>query len=362
MTHTPFTLIVLSSSSIPSGGARQALYLAQAFHARGYPVTFFSPPHASYRGLAPELHWQDLPTKLADINKALRAAMPAHQKTVVHAFHNKGVKTAAYLGTLWRLQKLPVACAAHRGMGVRPGNPLPYLLPGIRAYMVNSQVCAKSLPLLWRRHRCHVVHNAIPDARLEPSKSTAEVKQELQIPEDHLVIGCVCNNSPQKGAGVLMEAFALLKDKLPIPATLVIVGVKAQDWQPMAETLGISAQTRLVGMTENVANYLQAFSLVAFASYYVESQPNVILEAMLMGKPIVATNVGGVPDLLAAEYLVPPQDPQALADKILAMATTPEWLQRSASENLEKGQQFTIKAKVAHVLALYENILAELGN
>ena len=355
----PFDLIVLSSAASISGGLRQAVYLAGAFSQLGYTVTIFVPFPENFIKIAPELDWRILPDSMREAEKALRAVMPEGRKVIVHAFHNKGVKLAAWLGTWWRFCGLPVACAAHRGLVRRPGNPLPYLLPGIRAYMVNSNTCGKVLPLFWRRNRCHLVANGVPHERVVSAISPRDMRERLGIPVENFVLGCVCNNNPQKGAGVCITAFASARSRLPAPSTLIVVGVQPESWLPLCVALGVAEHVRLVPPADHVAEYVQLFDLMVCGSYFAESQPNVLLEGMLMGRAIVSSRAGGIPDLLADEWLVPQQNPQALADKIVEVATNPELLRRSAAENARLGQQYTMEARVAASLAIYQSILAE---
>ena len=355
----PFDLIVLSSATSMSGGLRQAIYLAKAFKELGFAVSFFVPYPDTFTSIAPELNWHRLPPSLPAAEKALRSAMPEGRKVIVHAFHNKGVKTVAWLGTWWRLMGLPVACAAHRGLTRRPGNPLPYLLPGIRAFMVNSRLCGQILPLLWRRERCHLVSNGVPQERVQPRIAASDMRNSLHIPSENLVLGCVCNNNPQKGAGECITAYAKARPRLSAPSTLVIVGVEPESWLPLCRELGVAEHVRLVPPVDHVAEYVQFFDLMLCASYFAESQPNVLLEGMIMGRAIVSTRVGGIPGLLADEWLVPQQDPQALADKIVAVVSDPSMLQRSAAENARLGQEYTMESKIAKSIEIYASILEE---
>ena len=354
-------IIVLTSTGSVSGGARQALVLAAGLQKLGYTVHFVCPPKGETREQALEmgLSQVDLPEKLFEVNKTLRALMPAGVPTIVHGFHNRGVKLVAYLGTWWRLLGLPVACAAHRGVTSRPGNPLPYLLPGIRAYLVNSQACADMLPLFWRRRRCHVVSNSIPEERLIPTRSKAEMRLELNLAEGDKVIGDVCNDNPQKGAGQALKAFALAKPGLPA-AKLVIVGVTADIWLPLCEELGIVDEVRLVPRTDHVADYIQLMDLLVFPSWFIESQPNVIMEAMSMGVPVIAGDAGGVRELLPPEFLFDPKDEHAVSVKLTELMQSPEALKRLGEANAAQKDRFSTERRLREVVKYYRAALQEI--
>lgn len=352
-------IIILTAVAQSSGGTRQAAYLAEGFKARGHTVHFVG-PEEGIRELAEEkgLQWHDLPKGFGAANRLLRSLMPAHTPTVVHAFHNRGIKLAAYLGTLWRFLRLPVICVVHRGVISRPHNPLPYLLPGISGYFVNSLACAKTLPLLWRRGRCHVVNNGIPEDRLKIARSADEIRAELNIPKNDLVIGAVASAQKRKAVDRLLEGYAGARTRIP-SSTLVVVGVNPEKWTPLCRALGIKEHVRLVPFVKSVSEYLQIFNLKVFPPYSVESQPNVVLEAMLLGVPVIASRIGGVPELLPEDCLFKPGDVYEIADKIVEVITDDKRLSRMSEENRSKKHLFTLDRRLDVLLEHYTRLLGE---
>lgn len=350
-------VILISSSSNTSGGARQALYLARGLHGQGKLAAFFTPPQSALRALAPELPWQDAPEGLFAQYRALMEAMTpalaAGEKVVVHAFHNKAVKRIALFGTYWKIKGLPVACAAHRGVIYPPHNPLPYLAPGIDAFIVNSQACADVLPLLWRRKRIHVVYNAIPEGRLETTRSAGEVREGLAVPPGVPLIGCVANDSPNKGVDVLLAAFARLEAP---DAHLVVIGVTDPRFQEQCGRLGIADRVHLIGQTEHVADYLQTLDFFVVPSFS-ESQPNTLLEAMCMGLAAIGSRVGGIPELIRnPDLLVPPGDADALALAMKRLLGDRALRGEEAARNAAMGANFSLEFRLSRVLEIYESL------
>jgi len=127
-------ILFITSSKNASGGGRQALYLAEGMGERGHKVSFFSPPTSLLRSISPNLDWRDLSERRGNWRTLLERAMPENEPVIVHAFHNKAVKSLAWAGTLWRFLGRPVACVAHRGVIYPPNNILPYVLPGIQVF------------------------------------------------------------------------------------------------------------------------------------------------------------------------------------------------------------------------------------
>ena len=347
-------IFFLTSSKNASGGGRQAIYLASGMYDRGHEVHFFSPPTSMLRPLAPDLAWSDLPKQRKQWRALLERAMQDERPTIIHAFHNKAVKTLAWCGTVWKLFRKPIACVAHRGVIYPPTNILPYIAPGIRLFAVNSQACLKTLPLFWRKDAGRVVYNCVPAAKITPSRSAAEVRAELGVDADTTILGCVSNNAPVKGLEFLIRAFA----EICRPGYLLcLVGARDDQWGQLCVDLGISDSVRLIARTEEVADYLQIFTLFVLPSLS-ESSPNTLLEAMSMGLPAVCSDVGGVPECISdRRYLVPPGDAQALATGIASALSDREALQKAARCNLAFSTQFGVENKLDIMEELYTDLL-----
>ncbi len=355
-------IIFLTSSKNASGGGRQALYLAAGLRGRGHEVVFFSPAVSMLRPLAPDLDWRDLPERRGEWRAALESAMEGGKPAIVHAFHNKAVKTLAWCGTLWRLRRKPVACVAHRGVIYPPTNVLPYIAPGIRVFAVNSRACLKTLPLFWRKSAGRVVYNCVPDAKITPARSAEEVRAELGIGPEDQVVGFVGNNAPVKGLEYLIRAFSRLRSFSGGRQILCLVGASAEKWAPLCSHLRILPSVRLVPRTERVADYLQVFTLFVLPSLS-ESSPNTLLEAMRMGLPAVCSDVGGVSECISDKwFLVRPKDSAALALAIKNALDNPEALAEAARRNLAFSEQFSLAKKLDIMEEIYSDLLRPYGN
>jgi glycosyltransferase involved in cell wall biosynthesis len=129
----------------------------------------------------------------------------------------------------------------------------------------------------------------------------------------------------------------------------------------MVRDRGLEDRVFLLGLRSDVADVLSALDVVAFSSDR-EGTPLAVMEAMAAAKPIVATRVGGVPDLLedgVHGLLVPRQDPRALADSIALLLRD----ERLRSELGRRGQErqrreFDIGVTVRQVEDLYEELIA----
>jgi len=173
--------------------------------------------------------------------------------------------------------------------------------------------------------KCVVVYNGI-DASSSPSIPPEEVRRRLGVDEGALVIGTVCSLVKRKRVSMLLEAVAALKDRGDIRAVIVGEGPDAGALKRKAQALGISGRVVFTGFSSDALSYINAFDIFVLPSGN-EGLPRVILEAMLMGKPVAAFDIIG-PDELVEDsrtgFLAPDGDLGALTEKISLLAASPE--------------------------------------
>jgi glycosyltransferase involved in cell wall biosynthesis len=163
------------------------------------------------------------------------------------------------------------------------------------------------------------------DPLLRTSVTTA-VRDRLGILKDDVVLGYVGRFVPIKDVGTLVEAFAIAHRHAP-RAFLVLAGdgpLRESVERRVAE-LHVSNNVRFVGWARELADLYNAFDICVLSSLN-EGTPVAAIEAMALGKPVVATSVGGVPDVVQAGcgLLVPPSDATALAAAMLTLVQDPE--------------------------------------
>lgn len=348
-------VVIITASTNPSGGARQALYQAAGLAERGHAVTLLLPRRSPFwRLYEPNPLWQPLPDDTACWRACVEALIP-RGPAILHAYHGPAVKRASWWGLFWK--RKGIACVAHRGVALRPGNPLPYLSPGLRAVLANSRACAATLSLHCPKHKIHVVHNGVPDARIQPTLPASALREQLHLPPGELLFGYVGNDNPIKGTEMLLRAFALVRTS----ARLLVVGATPEKWGTLCRELGITERVCLPGYVENVSDYLQLCDVFVFPSQCMDSAPNTLLEATRMGLPIVATNVGGVSEHIDGNgLLVPPGDPRILAGALEEAAANPEQRAAWSEASRRLGQRYTVQARCEALERIYQTVLAAL--
>ena len=175
-----------------------------------------------------------------------------------------------------------------------------------------------------------------------------KAKESLGIDRKSPVIGTIIGTiRPVKDLPNLMTAFALVSEMVET-AQLIVVGFSSNmdEYKKLADKLGIVDSIHFLGKHTNVAPILAAMDVYVNSSLY-EGMSNTILEAMASGVPVVATAVGGTPDILSHQktgLLVPPKDSKTLCQSILRLLSEPETSvlpTRNARAYVERNHDFS---------------------
>lgn len=187
-----------------------------------------------------------------------------------------------------------------------------------------------------------------------------ETRQELEIKEDAPVVGIVGRLASEKGHHLFLEAAREVLQLIP-QAVFVIVGggPLEEELQTHAAALGIAGSVRFTGIRQDVPRFYEAFDLLVSSSLR-EGTPMVLLEAMAMAKPVIATCVGGVPDLVRHDetgLLVPPGDIPSMARAIVDLLQNQNQRERLALAGQRLvHEEFSAESMAEAYRKLYEEI------
>lgn len=195
-----------------------------------------------------------------------------------------------------------------------------------------------------------------------PSLPDDNFRQELGIDARTPLIAAVTVLRPQKAISVLLEAHARVLEEMP-EARLVLAGGGAERsaLETRTKQLGLQDRVHFLGYRSDVDSILRASDIAAMSSDY-EGTPVVSFECMANRTPLVATAVGGLPDVIEhgrTGLLVPPRDPQALADAILSLLRDPARREQMGTDAAKRLPEFTIGSSIERLSALYEALIAE---
>lgn len=206
-----------------------------------------------------------------------------------------------------------------------------------------------------------LVYNGIPLDSFDRTRIAAD-RSALGVPEAHKVVGHVATFTPKKRQHDLLHAAKLVLDEDPhVSFVLVGKGALRPELEALAKDLGISEHVMFPGFVPDLTAAMACFDVFALSSLY-EGLPTVAIEAMALGVPVVATWVGGTPEIVNHDHdgiLVPPSDPPAMARGILRLLGD-DGLRAEMGARAEQSarSKFDIRRRVAEMEAVYDEVLS----
>jgi glycosyltransferase involved in cell wall biosynthesis len=267
---------------------------------------------------------------------------------------------------LGRLAGVPIVISGERTMGMERRwrywlNRL--TVPGAdRVTCVSQQVADFAVNHIGiSKEKVVIIPNGlqVPDAeRLLGSRAA---RTELGLPVDQAVVGTVARLDPVKRLDVLLQALGSLPD---VYAVIIGEGPERARLMALCQGLGLTGRVRFPGQQGDVWPWLAAMDVFALSSDW-EGMSNALLEAMAAGLPIIATEVGGTPDVVVdgvTGLLVPPGDPTALADALARLVRDPGLRRQMGQAGRERAlRHFSLGRTVERTQNLYEQLLDAKG-
>jgi glycosyltransferase involved in cell wall biosynthesis len=169
-----------------------------------------------------------------------------------------------------------------------------------------------------------VLPNGVADPGVPSAEDRARIRAELGVPADGLLIGSASLMRPEKGHHLLLDAVARLDPELAVTVALAGDGpLRAELESRVAADPALAGRVRFLGYRDDVPVLLGATDLVLHCSL-ADALPTTLIHALAVGVPAVATEVGGIPDIVTPETgLLAPTEPAAIASAVQKLATDP---------------------------------------
>lgn len=217
------------------------------------------------------------------------------------------------------------------------------------SHYCKSQAMIFSQPRDWAK--LHIVHCGVEPAAFEPVEHTRQGKRMIYV-------GRLAN---VKGLPVMLDALAQVKKQLnEVELLLIGDGPDRTALEAQSKQLGLSDQVRFLGYQspEQVREYLQQCDLFVMSSF-AEGVPVVLMEAMAVGLPVIATHIAGVSELVednVSGFLVPPGDGNTLAKRILTLLNDAQRRSTFANAGRQKVKsEFNLNIETTRLHALFKN-------
>ncbi len=358
--------ILQVASHFPNWGGTEihVLNLTERLLARGHDVTiscrpgYFVEKEATQRGfkifhatVRKQQDWHDA--------RPYGQFIKESSFDVVHAHWRADYLVAP---TLARIAKVPVVLMSHHSpypLQLKEVIVLPRFV-GNRFIALSESVRQMLLRCGLRPDKVVTIHHGTDVAAFrETTASLESVRTEWGIPAGRVVIGIAGRVSPEKGIADVMRA---MTNRPELPLHLVIIGTGKQDDEVRAlcETLKLTDRVTFAGFRADINNAIGALDALVLASTWAEPCAAVIQQAMALEKPVLGTDTGGTPEMIAHEetgFIFPPGDVAAVGDLLARLC---------AMTDMERGEMgrkgrarveslFTLDGMVDKIEKLYYN-------
>jgi glycosyltransferase involved in cell wall biosynthesis len=294
---------------------------------------------------------------------AVARAARRHRASLIHANELPSYQPAGYAARLLRIPSIthvrfPNGADGYRWFS-RPGFSLALF---VSEYLLKA--ATNEVPSLFAG-RSGVLHDGVEPQSTWTDEQRVSCRRELGLPDCATIVAMTGQIAEVKGIWDFVEAARILAPRSPEPL-FVVVGEDLKEngrvrrmMEERVAGLGLTSRFRFLGFRRDVPRIVQAFDIVAVPSH-VEPLGNATLEAMAAGRPVVGSNVGGIPEMVdegTTGLLVPPSDPERLARALECLVQQPERRGAMAAAARRRARDvFSIEAHGRLLQAHYDRV------
>jgi glycosyltransferase involved in cell wall biosynthesis len=351
------------------GGQRQSLFLAKELKRRGLPFFFIVQPESPLHQKAREAELPVLPFKMRnefDLPAILRLAWAMKRKKCLlvhfHDAHSVAVGSVAA-----SLAKVPFRIITRRvdfplkknyfsrRKYMKNVDTIIAISEGVKKVLVEGGVDPENV---------EVISSGIDFSSFEEDSSALTSKdylhREFSFAVDDYLVGIVAHLADHKGHQYLIRATKILKQQSPKIKTIIVgEGPLSMELDRQAKELDVEDIIFFLGFRKDIPKILSSLDLFVLSSH-LEGMGSSILDAMASRLPVVATKVGGIPEVVIhgeTGLLVPPRNPSALARAILMLYSDKTLASRLGQKGYELvHRKFSAEAMADKVVRLYEKV------
>ncbi len=352
------------------GGQSQALYLTKGLKDKGFDVSLICQKGSPLHKRAEKEGLEVYPLKLRfefDLISILKISKIIRKKRVkILHFHDSHSTTLGILASF--LSPVPIRIAARKVDFSIKGNPFRKwkygkwvsaviaVSGGVKQFLVSDGIPEAKI---------YIIYEGTDFKKFQLEGEKEEWKERLGFKRDKFLAGIVAHLADHKGHIYLIEAAKILKEKGADMEILVIGEGELKDkliWK--TKELGVDDMVKFLGFRNDIPQLLKAIDLFVLSSY-LEGLCTSLLDAMASELPIVATKTGGIPEAVADGVngiLVPPRDPDALANAIFKLYKDRDLVIKMGKEGYERAKKlFSVENMVEKTSSLYNILLEEKG-
>lgn len=376
----PANILYLHETSKLAGAENSLILLAKNIDRKRFSPIFVLPEPGplveAIKNIGIEVHLIPMPKirRLRGVVGSLSKLNGFVREKNIALIHSNSIRTHIYGTIASKMAGIPVVWHERNLLIKEKLDPERILSFVPDAIICNSNAVARRFERRGKLpSKVSVIHNGADLAAFSPSVNGKTVRDRFFIKSGDTVVGIVARFDPNKGHETFFRAAGILiKEMRSIgsPIRFLVVGgaVFEEDaWyetrlRGLIQNMGIKDHVIFTGVCSDMPSVYAAMDIVVSASE-VEACSRVISEAMAMGKPVVATNTGGTPEMVVDGFtgiLVPPLDPAKMADAMKQLIRDKEKMAHMGYEGRNKAQVlFDIKRSAVKVEDLYGKILGK---
>lgn len=289
----------------------------------------------------------------------LRSIIQAWQPSVVLCHSRRGADIMGLIAARWC--KVPVVCVR------RVDNTEPAWFAKLKYHAFSKTVCiSKAIRNVLvgegvSPQACEVIRSVVDTQEYQTKKDEHYLAQAFGFTNQHLVIGCFAQLIERKGQANLLRAFQHVHNMLPNSRLLLCgKGNKKQDYQALTSELGLEHAVVFAGFRSDVAKLLPQLTVLAHPAY-TEGLGVTLMQASACGIPIVATNAGGISEVVIHEHnglIIPTDNVDSLKNNLMRVLLSKQ-LQQTLGCN---GRDFVVKnCSIESMVSAYLDLFAKLS-
>lgn len=231
---------------------------------------------------------------------------------------------------------------------------------GAETHLAVSEAVRASMPARLRSETRVIQYGVDVDQVLQAASGRAAQRRALGIGPDEILVGTVANLRATKGYPDLLAAARMVADRTAAVRFVALgQGPMERELHDRAEQLQLGARFRFLGYRSDAVEVMAAFDIFCLASHH-EGLPIALMEALVLGVPVVATRVGGIAEIVTdgvEALLVPPEAPEQLAEALTKVALDPVLRAGMSERARARGAALDVTTAVRAVEAVYRETL-----
>jgi glycosyltransferase involved in cell wall biosynthesis len=357
----PFCILHINSACTWRGGEQQTLWLCQGLQRRGHRIVLACPPGSPLMDRARQAGLFVCPVKMRGewdlwAVRELMGIVNRHGIEMVHCHtahaHTLGLLAAQFSSVSYRFltRRVDFHIGRHPLNRWKYGPALTAILAiseGIRRVLMEDGIAPQ---------RVITVPSGIDLEQIREVGDPSVLRREFGIPPGALVVGIVAALAPHKDHRTFLEAAAKVKKTHPAVRFLIVgEGELESQLKNLCRTLGLSHEVIFTGFREDAIDLIGLFDIFVLSSY-LEGMGTSLLDAMALGKPVVATRIGGIPEVVLEGrngFLVPTEQPAELAQAIERLGNDPELRHKMGAFGREHVRSFNVERTIERTEQVY---------